>query len=316
MPSAMEHLQTLNSFIRTLLALVVVGGVGTAGYYGYNTYTAAEREARLKEQQLTEAQKTLHAKEAVISQQTVQIADLNRDLEEKKVELQRLETALRLHKMERRLARVTVLDVGADADANKKFSRIEFVELGDQGQPLDEARQFRVEGDMVYVDYWVVKFEDKYVETADLERGTSICLFNRIFGEFQKPKEGFCLDEPGQRPGPYARGSVMSDFEKKIWDDFWSIANSPQAAAELGIRAIHGDAVSIKVIKGKTYRITVRASGGPEIEVEENGRSPQASISRDLWQPPRRAWPVWSPIRQSVDPRGPAASFTTQLAGK
>jgi len=60
----------------------------------------------------------------------------------------------------------------------------------------------------------------------------------------------------------------LSDFEKKIWDDFWRIANDPQRSAELGIRALHGDAVSIKVEKGKTYRVTVRASGGPEIVVE------------------------------------------------
>ncbi|MCU0980063.1 MAG: hypothetical protein MUF25_12980, partial [Pirellulaceae bacterium] len=69
--------------------------------------------------------------------------------------------------------------------------------------------------------------------------------------------------------GNYTRGGVMSDFEKKIWDDFWTIANDPQQAAQLGIRAVHGDAVSIKVEQGKTYRITVRASGGPEIPVDQ-----------------------------------------------
>ena len=66
----------------------------------------------------------------------------------------------------------------------------------------------------------------------------------------------------------------MSDLERKIWDDFWTIANSPQQAAKLGIRTLHGDAVSIKVIQGKTYRITVRSSGGPEIEVDESGTAP------------------------------------------
>jgi hypothetical protein len=127
----------------------------------------------------------------------------------------------------------------------------------------------------VYVDYWVVKFEDKYVEQADMERGMSICLFHRIFGEFQNPNDGFYLDEPGTRPSSYARGGVSSELEKKIWSDFWNIANDPQKAAELGIRTVHGDAVYIRVAQGMTYRVTVRASGGPEFEVEPEAAGKQ-----------------------------------------
>ncbi len=315
MAGMMENLQAINSFVRTLLALTVAGVLGTTGYYGYRTYTAAERESEAKAQQLQDAKKALQVKDeqlavnrqeleqrkAELVQKESQIADLQQDVQKKQAEIQRLETSLRLHKMERRLARVRVLDVGTDEQSKKKFAKIQFVELNEQGDPIGEPREFRLEGDIVYVDYWVVKFEDKYVEAADLERGMSICLFNRIFGEFQQPTEGFSLDEPGRRPGPYARGGVMSELEKKIWDDFWNIANTPQRAAELGIRALHGEAVSIKVHKGKTYRITVRASGGPEIEVDEGGapKKPQATILWDQWQPPRQPWPIWTPVRHA-----------------
>ncbi len=289
MADTIEKLQTVNSLIRTLLALVLFGGVGAAGWYGYTTYNAAEIEGqrkdavlREKEQQLASSilqvemqRQALKAKDdeladkkAEIAKQQKEIVTLNEEVIRQQAEIQRLDTALRLHKMERRLARIRVLDAGVDPDSGKKFSKIEFVELNELGDPVGQARQFSLDGEMVYVDYWVVKFEDKYVEQADLERGMSICMLSRVFGDLQKPKEGFTLDQPGQRPGNYARGSVMSDFEKKIWDDFWKIANDPQQAAELGIRALHGDAVSIKVEKGKTYRVTVRASGGPEIVVE------------------------------------------------
>lgn len=308
MPSMMEHLQAINSFLRTLLALVVVGGVGGAGYYGYWTYTSAERTSQQQEQQLQDAQRALRDKDQLLAasrqemeQQAAAISDLNRALEEKKLEIQKLETSLRLHKMERRLARITVLDTGIDSESKKTFSKIEFVELNSQGDAISDPRQYRIEGDLVYVDYWVAKFEDKYVEAADLERGTSICLFNRVFGEFQKPNEGFQIEEPGKRPGPRVHSTVMSAFEKKIWDDFWSIANSPQQAAALGIRALHGDAVSIKVQKGKTYRITVRASGGPEIEPEDKAPPPAPPTPLMLWQPsqaPRLAWPSWEPVRR------------------
>jgi hypothetical protein len=300
----MESLQVLNSVVRTALALILVGSVGTAGWYGYQTYTEsdkqlenvqrslAEREAALADshqrldsarRQLEDQQLQLASKDAEIAERLVEIEHLNEDIRQKLEEIQRLDTALRLHKMERRLARVSVLEVEKDAESGKTFSTIGFVELNDTGDPIGEMRTFQLEGDVVYVDYRVVKFDDRYVEQADLERGTTICLFNRIFGEFQKPRDGFTLDEPGTRPGAYERGGVISDFERKIWEDFWYIANDPRRAEQLGIRALHGDAVSIKVQQGKTYRITVRASGGPEIQIEEDPPADGAAvISRDF----------------------------------
>jgi hypothetical protein len=297
MVSTIEKLQTLNSLVRTVMALIVFGAVGVVSWFGFKTYHAADQE-------LTQTQRALEAKEAALAEsheqlavtrrtveeqgqqlaeKDVEIEHLNDDIRQKQAEILRLDTSLRLHKMERRLARVSVLDVEKDAETGKTLSTIEFVELNESGDPVGQPRRFQLEGQLVYVDYLVVKFDDKYVEDADLERGTSICLFSRIFGEFQKPKDGFSLDEPGERPGPYERGSVMSDFEKKIWGDFWSIANDPAQAAEMGIRTLHGDAVSIKVQKGKTYRITVRSAGGPEIQVEEDrpaGNGASTTISR------------------------------------
>jgi hypothetical protein len=266
------------------LALVVVGGTGIAGWYGYETYTSADQELEdakkiLEEkdqalaasrQQLDTSRKEVTQQKEQLAQKEIEITNLNEDIKQKKIEIERLARALRLHKMKRRLARITVKDVGQDPNTGQTFSRIEFVELNDLGDPIDKPKEYQLVGDLVYVDCLVVKFEDKYVEAEDLERGTSICMFSRIFGEFQQPNEGFYLDEPGKRPGAYARGGVLTDLETKSWDDFWNIANDPEKATELGIRTLHGDAVSIKVNKGKVYRITVRASGGPEIEVVEN----------------------------------------------
>lgn len=268
MSKSLESLQAINSFIRTILALVVVGGAGTAGWYGYNIYNEGERA----EQHLADARKDIQAKQAVIDEQQQTITVQTDEIEEKDREIQRLDIALRMHKMQRRLARIAVLDVEEDAASGETFAVIEFTELNDTGDPIGEPKQFRLKGDLIYVDCLVVKFDDKYVEQADMERGTSICMFNRIFGEFQQPSEGFSLDKPGQQPNAYDRGGRISELEKQIWADFWSIANDPEKSAEMGIRTLHGDAVSIKVIKGKAYHIFVRASGGPEIEVEENGQ--------------------------------------------
>jgi hypothetical protein len=298
MSGMVEKFQTFNSFLRTVLALFVVGGMSAGGWYGYTVYNATELESQRKNRELQDARQALTAKEQQLAasqeqiaeqqglleqkdrelaDQQAEIVDLQDEVAQQAVEIDRLDTALRLHKMQRRLAQITVRDVVRDPETDQQYADIEFVELDEQGEPAGEARQFRIDGDMVYVDYWVVKFEDKYVEQADLERGMSICMFHRIFGELQKPKDGFHLDEPGRRPGAYARGGMLSDLEKRIWDDFWGIANDPAQAEELGIRTLHGDAVSIKVSKGKKYKITVRAAAGPEIEVDEDSAPSGAS---------------------------------------
>jgi formylmethanofuran dehydrogenase subunit E-like metal-binding protein len=141
------------------------------------------------------------------------------------------------------------------------LTRLEFTEVDEQGKAIGPAKQFEVIGDMVYVDYLHITFDDQYTEQADLERGTSLALFQRIFGEHQAPIEGFQLDTVGARPTAYAHGVQMSDFEKKIWTDFWLIANDPQKAAEMGINSAQGSAVSMRVQKGKTYELDLRSTG-------------------------------------------------------
>ena len=103
---------------------------------------------------------------------------------------------------------------------------------------------------------------------------TSIALFQRIFGEHQEPAKGFQLDTVGTRPTAYARGTQMSDFEKKIWDDFWLIANDNKRAQELGIDAIQGKAVAIRAQPGKSYEIKLRSTGDMTIRPIESKAPP------------------------------------------
>jgi hypothetical protein len=214
-----------------------------------------------------------------------QIDELNAALAEKAAEIERLEVAMRLLKVRRRLARLTVLDqreqpqaeavdaVAAQTDGQPPtnlVTRIEFVEVDEKGDPIGEAKQFDIVGDMVYIDYLQVTFDDKYVEEADLDRSTSIVLFHRLFGEHQEAVDGFQLDTVGTRPTAYARGTEMSDFEENIWNDFWLIANDRQRAADLGIYAAHGSAVSMRVRPGMTYQIDLRSTGTMSIRPVES----------------------------------------------
>lgn len=260
MPGAIESISTVNSFLRTLLAMVVVGGAGTAGWYGFNAVQSrdlASRELSAAKDQLQKAEQQISSLGSQLQQKEQQIAELEANVK-------KLETSLRYLKIDHRVARFTVVDQTTDS-TGAVTSVIEFVELDDQGKPIDSPRQYKIQGDIVYIDGWVVKFDDKYVESADLERGTSLLLFKRIFGSGQRPDDGYPLDEIGLAPRAYAREGKVNEFEKRIWADFWSIANNPELAKELGIRAAHGGAPFMKVEKGKSYKILLRASGDPTI---------------------------------------------------
>lgn len=253
-----DTLSVINSFLRTLLGLFLGGLLAYGGWLGYSTYREHDLALERKQQELDRVQQALDSATGEIDKLSTQVAA-------QQEEIDRLQTAMRLARVEHRIARLWVTHQETSAETGELSTTLRFVEVSESGDPVDAPRTFTIRGDLVYIDYWVVKFEDKYVEQAELDRSTSICLFRRLFGEFQEPSEGFALDEVGQAPKVYARGEQLSAFEQRIWDDFWNIANDPQHAQELGIRAAHGEAVSTQLRQGNTYQLTLRASGGMTI---------------------------------------------------
>lgn len=237
--------------LRTLLALGALALVGGAAWVGYQVFLAHDltlAELREKRAQVTELETKLAAAEA-------------RAL--------RLQTANRLLKVDQRRALLRVMEQGPMSGNHGVQTRVEFVELDAQGQPLGLARQFVLAGDVAYVDAWVVKFADESVEVGDPLRAASICLFRRIFGEDQAPSEGFLLDPVGTRPSAYSDGSEASAFEANLWAQFWDYANDPARARQAGIRAAHGEAPYVKLVPGRQYRLELRASGGLSIVPDE-----------------------------------------------
>lgn len=274
MAKAIETVATINSAVRTVLALTVCGAIGTGGYYAYEKFNSKEIQAqkaekRLKdaEAELGKAKDELQLKTAENEQQAVTIAEQLVDLKKKDEQIAKLETARRLLKVDHRLAQLNILDQTTEANGDI-MTTVQFVELNPEGVAMSEPRVFRVKGDMIYVDGLSVTFQDKFVEEADLERGTSLFSFTRIFTDTQNPKDGYPLDEVNSRPLAYGKGGQISEFEQEIWKNFWSIANDKEKAGELGIANIHGSAVSIKPVKGNSYTIELRASAGPKLKYE------------------------------------------------
>jgi hypothetical protein len=284
-----DTISNVNSAMRNLLLLVLIGGAGYGGYKAYDLYNEPQKRLKEKQVALDDLQTKLKQSNDDLAARQKDVAKLSVQLKDKIAEVDRLEVAMKLLQVQHRLARLTVLEqhevpslipatptTGTEVGASRPnvITKIEFVDINDQGQPIGKPKTFDIKGDMIYVDYLTVNFEDKYIEKSAIDRGTSIALFQRIFGEHQEPAKGFQLDTVGTRPTAYARGTQMSDFEKKIWDDFWLIANDNNRAKELGIDAMQGKAVAIRAQSGKSYEIKLRSTGDITIRpIEPNAPS-------------------------------------------
>lgn len=241
------------TIFRSLVSLLLLTLVGTGGWVAYRVY---DERAQI-ERQLKETTAELAAK-------TAEVARLSKEVE-------RLDLALRLLKIDHRVAEIIVVEQ-RDSDPHLQ-TKFQFNELTKDGATLDK-KEFTVEGDTIYLDAWVIKYDDALIEGNDPLRSTSVCLFRRIFGEFQEPSQGFALDANGSRPAVYSQGNEMSPVERDIWANFWQYANDPAKAKKAGVRAAHGEAPSIRLEPGKRYRVELRASAGLSIVPEDAPRGP------------------------------------------
>jgi hypothetical protein len=192
---------------------------------------------------------------------------LQRQLAEREAEIralternQALEAAIRLLRHTERRARLVVLDQGSTTDGVVR-TRVRFTELDSQGDPIGEPRELSLDGDEVYVDALVIKFEDTSVIAGDALKGKALLLFRRIFTDRRRPAEGEVLDREGQMPQSYAAERAPTAFERELWARFWELANDPEEAKRRGVRALHGEAVSTRLRRDRIYSITLRSTG-------------------------------------------------------
>ena len=269
---AVSIVETANAVSNLIRNVVGAGIICVIGYGGGWLYTTMNPQVQLqqKQRELEQAEAALVAANEQVTLQHRRIQDLDRSLYASQQQVARLDTSLRLMKVTHRVAEITVLQQ-RQRESGKLVTSFQFQEMDAQGIPLDQAHRFEIEGDLLYLEYWVVKFRDEFVEQGSEEspRSSSLCLFRRMFGEHQEPYEGFTIDRVGERPRVYggtAGGESLAQFQRELWSQFWDIANDPQRAATMGIRAAHAVAPAMRIRAGQRYRITLRASDGLSIQ--------------------------------------------------
>lgn len=266
MSGAVEGIKAISGLFRTLILLLVAAGLGWGGWLGYSQFVVPAMESRAALAQV----ETLKVE---LTDLQTQLTANKQMLETAQQDNERLQTALKFLKINRRLAHITVLDQG-QTEEGEPFMDVAFAEVNDAGQAIGPARAFRLRGERMFLDCWIVKFEDNYVEQADALRGTSLCVFKGLWGDIDGPRGSQSLDSLAPTspspPGIYHQAAQVTDFERKIWADFWSVANDRQRQRDMGIRANHGEAPYVLVEKGKTYRVELRTSGGVSLVPLEN----------------------------------------------
>ncbi len=261
-----DTISAMANVIRGLVSIILLGLLGTGGWFAYDAYNAREQlhdELVAKTKQIEE-----------LNQQNAKLAERNDELVRENA---KLNLALRLLKVDHRVAHIDVLDQqeGEQQDGQQRLrTRFRFTEVTTDGDPVGEPKEFTVDGDTIYIDAWVIKYADELVEQGDPLRSTSVCLFRRVFGEYQEPSEGFPLDAAGSRPSVYSQGNEPSATERDIWANFWQYANNPAKARKEGVRAAHGEAPSIRLDPDRRYRVELRASAGLTIIAEDAKQGP------------------------------------------
>ena len=307
MSKTIENVKTLNSLARTGIMIVFLGFVGYGGWltYAYLIKPRIESQMALEKanQELTQIKQQVDEQLVQIEKQTKQINELNLANQELVAANEKLELANRLLKVDHRLAHVKVLQVGEDEQTKMPFTRVEFKEVDEEGHQIGETKEFKLAGRQIHVSGWIVKFQDKFIEEADLHRGTSLFMFRSIFGEHQTPASGYSLEEKWTRPEAYARGSKLSDFERQIWDNFWTLANSREKSEGLGIRDLGGETKFIQAEEGKVYEVSLRASGGLNFGLAK--QTDKKSV--DQVEPKSE-----QPLESKTEAKAPAAVISTQ----
>jgi hypothetical protein len=101
---------------------------------------------------------------------------------------QALEAAVRLLRHTGGAPRLVVLDQAPGTEGHVR-TRVRFTELDPQGDLVGEPRELSLDGDEVYVDALVIKFEDTFVTAGDALKGKALLLFRRIFTNRRRPAE-------------------------------------------------------------------------------------------------------------------------------
>jgi hypothetical protein len=189
------------------------------------------------------------------SQEVRQLQDQVKQLQQERQKL--VEYAGRLSAT-RRVAQVDVIRRYYDSDGNPVTALL-WQEIGPEGT-LGRPVAVEATGSLVYFEALVIKFAQQYVGEGDAERGASLAMFRRIFGDCQAPESAPDLDRAA-RP-PITQAGPAAALQDELWAKFWELVDDPQLAAKYGVRVAQCEAPAVPLQPGQMWEVSLDAAGG------------------------------------------------------
>jgi hypothetical protein len=189
---------------------------------------------------------------------SIESRQLRAQVDELEQEKQRLREYARRLSASRRVAQVDVVKQRVD-NQGRTVHTLLWQEIGPDGT---RGRPLAVEavGDLVYFESLVIKFEPHLIGEGDAERGASLALFRRIFGECQAPESVPELDRSARPPLDVLPGSAA--LHGQLWRRFWEMVDDPRVAAEYGVRIAQCEAPAVPLRAGQVWEVVLDAAGG------------------------------------------------------
>jgi hypothetical protein len=212
----------------------------------------------------------------------VEVRRLRGEVDELQQEKERLvEYAQRLS-ASRRVAQIDVVRQRVD-ERGRTVSTLLWQEIGAAGT-VGKPLALEAVGDLVYFEALVIKFDSHYVAEGDRERGVSLALFRRVFGECQAPESVPELDRAA-RP-PLADTEQHSPLHEELWQRFWDMVDDPQLATDYGVRVAQCEAPAVRLRAGQVWELELDAAGGLNLRQIRGSSSLDGTTS--VWLEPTR----------------------------
>ncbi len=166
---------------------------------------------------------------------------------------------------ESRIAEVLVTQSRLNEETQKIETTIKFLEYDTDGKPL-AARYLTFQGNIIQFQALVIRFQDTLVTAGDKVRGKSAYLFLRAFILDKENTQVFDLTEINTVPAGYKVPGVKSEFEDKLWQEFWRYALEPKARERAGIKNAQIEAPGSMFLPGTIYTLKIEHDGGLRID--------------------------------------------------
>ena len=143
---------------------------------------------------------------------------------------------------------------------------IKFLEYDTKGTAL-KPKYFTFQGNIIQFQSLVIRFQDRLVQAGDRLRGKSAYLFLKAFVLDGPKTQEFTISEAHTVPEGYrVSGTAPSEFEAKLWEEFWKYALQPEARDRTGIKNAQLEAPGTMFLPGTIYTLHIEHDGGLRID--------------------------------------------------